>query len=453
MNFPHRSFSYVIPAPDVVSPGEPVCQSTSLDNGLLVVTFPMPWLHEVGAVVYVRAGSRFEEEWQAGVAHFLEHMLFKGTARIPDATALHAALEAMAADMNAATGQESNAYWLSLPPEHLEEGFFTFCEMFTAPTLAGIDMERNVILAEMREDENEQGEMTNPTVLAGERLWPNHPLSRSVLGVRESLARIDEKSLRDYLRRHYLGNNMAVAFHGPIEHQESLRLARTALGAIPRGEVVCSPPPPAMPDGPHWVATNDQTAQLSLSLCFRTGGYHMPEIHHLSAMRRLLDDGFASRLQAVIREQLGLVYEVWAALSLTTDTGAFELGASVSPANLSRVFGALLEQLDQLRRQPPTGEEWRRLLTRWRASLSSSLDHPMELSERYVADRLFESMESISTTWERVLTINPDHLAQVAREVFRPENLVVVLVGPQAKSTIQPLKNLLAKSPFSREPS
>ncbi|NGZ27711.1 MAG: insulinase family protein, partial [Magnetococcales bacterium] len=421
-----------------------------LANGLLVVSFPMPWLHEVGAVLYVRAGSRFEREEEAGIAHFLEHMFFKGTHRIPDATALHAALEAMAADMNAATGPESNAYWISLPPEHLERGFFTFCEMFTQPAFTGMDMERNVVLAEMREDENDQGEVINSSVLAGTRLWPGHPLSRSVLGNRESIERIQVGMLHDYMARHYLGNTMAVAFHGPIDHEEAVRLAQKALGGFPRGEAAKTTVPPAMPAGPHWLATNDKAAQLSLSLYFRTGGYAMPELHALSGIRRLLDDGFASRLQAIIREKLGLVYDIWATMSVTTDSGAFEVGASVSPANLPRVFLAILQALVDVESVPPGQEEWHRLMTRWRASLASTLDHPMELAERYVADRLFDSMESITTTWQQVAALSPQELSRVAGEVFRPQNMVVVLIGPQAKQNLGTLKSLLAKSAWGR---
>ncbi|MBF0589540.1 MAG: insulinase family protein, partial [Magnetococcales bacterium] len=220
---------------------EPEYQISTLANGLTVATFPMPWLHEVGVTILVRGGSRYELEKHTGVAHFLEHMLFRGTERMPNPTQLHTHLEAMAADMNAATGHEVNAYWMTLPLEQLPQGMHAFCEMITQPAFTGIDSERGVILAEMREDENDRGEMVNALNLASEQLWPNHPLARPILGFRESVTKIATDDLWDYLRRLYRGGNMATAFFGPIQHAEAQALAETHLGKLPNGSIPLSP--------------------------------------------------------------------------------------------------------------------------------------------------------------------------------------------------------------------
>ena len=412
---------------------DPEYHLTTLANGLMVATFPMPWLHEVGATVVIRAGSRYEEEEQSGIAHFLEHMLFKGTSSIPDPTTLHTHMESMAADMNAATGQESNAYWITLPPEHLATGFATFCEMFSQPALSGIEMERQVILEEMREDENERGENINPFTLGGLHLWPNHPLSRPVLGTPETILQIDEKTLRSYLGRHYRGANMAVAFCGPVHHETCVDLVLKGFGHLPTGKRNQSLPPPPMMPGPHWLAVDDQTSQSTLTLFFRTGGYQDPQFYHFAALRRLLDDGFASRLQATLRERRGLVYDVWASFTAHSDSGAMEIGATVSPENLQAVSSALFEQLHILSLMPPKADEWQRLLTRWHANLTTCLDRPAELIERYVSDRLFNAMEPLSTAWERICQIDPNHLPDIAAELIHPSRLVVTLVGPNAR--------------------
>ena len=422
---------------------DPDYQISQLDNGLTVATFPMPWRHEVGATLIVRAGTRYEPDTQAGVAHFLEHMLFKGTRRFPKPTQLHTHLESMAADMNAATGQETNGYWITLPPDFLEEGLATFCEMFTQPAFAGIETERRVILSEMREDENEAGENTNPMILGGQKLWPGHPLARPVLGFRAAINEISVQSLRGHLSTHYHGPNMALAFCGPVHHQRCLELANSGLGSLPSGQHSQSDPPAPMPPGPHWVAVDDQTAQFTLTLFFRTSGFQDPAFHAVAALRRILDDGFSSRLQSTIREQQGLVYDVWAAFTSHSDTGVLELGASSAPDNLEAVFLALLQQLPALRSHPPQPAEWQRLLTRWRAGLTTSLDHPSELIERYVADRLYNAMEPLGTTWQRVQAIAPHHhLPKIAAQLFQPENLVVTLVGPNAHKTLPQLRSL-----------
>lgn len=428
---------------------DPEYHLSTLDNGLLVATFPMPWLHEVGMTLFVRGGSRFESAAESGVSHFLEHMIFKGTASIPDPTAYHTHLEAMAADMNAATGQESSAYWLSLPPEQVAHGVPAFCEMFLAPALSGIDTERKVILSEMREDENTEGEITNTSILGSGKLWSGHPLARPILGETATINRLGVAELKSFLARHYTGVNMALTFCGPLEHAHAVELARTTLGRLPQGKPTQSPPPPAMPRGPHWVAVDDQTTQYGLSLFFRVAGYQDDTAHALSALRRLLDDGFSSRLQAVVREKHGLVYDIWSTYTTFWDTGALELGAAVAPEQLEEVFTALFHELRLLRQEPPAAAEWQRVVVRWRAGLMTSLDHPAELVDRYVADRLFDAVEPLSASWAKVAAIDPQALPSLAQRCLGPDNLVVVLVGPEAKKTLPKLRQLLKRLPWS----
>ncbi|MBF0428788.1 MAG: insulinase family protein [Magnetococcales bacterium] len=434
-----------MPSPLIHAIPDPQYELSCLDNGLTVGVFPMPWLHEIGATLMVRAGSRFEKPTQAGIAHFLEHMLFKGTGSIPDPTRFHTHLEAMAADMNAATGQETNAYWVTLPPESLEEGFRSFCEMFTNPAFSDIETERRIILDEMREDENDQGEMAVPAVLGSTLLWPNHPLARSVLGTRESVGRITVPEMRSYLERYYRGDSMALVFCGPIEPTRAFALAQETLGSLPSGKKEAVFPPTFLPPGPHWSAVDDQTSQFSLSLFFRTGGFRDAGYYEIAALRRLLDDGFASRLQAVVRERRGLAYDVWAAFTTHSDAGCLEIGASLSPDHLDEAFKVLFEQLHTLTQAPPATEEWQRLMTRWRASLLVTLDRPSELIERYVGDRLFDSAEPLSYSWEQACAIDPVQLPVLARRLLRPENMAVVLVGPEARKVLPHLKTLFGK--------
>jgi predicted Zn-dependent peptidase len=424
---------------------DPDYQLSHLDNGLIVATLPMPWLHEINVTVLVRAGSRFESEQETGIAHFLEHMLFKGTVNTPNPTQFHALIESMAADMNAATGHESNAYWISMPPEQLELGITAFCDMFTHPVFADMETERSVILAEMRDEENEQGENTNTTVLTGRKLWPDHPLSRSILGLPETINSLSTDHLHDYMRRQYRGGNMAIAFCGPIDHATSERLATENLGQLPSGRSSDPAPPSEEATGPHWVAVNDQDAQFCLTISFRTCGYNDPEYYQIAALRRLLDDGFSSRLQANIREKQGLVYDVWAAYPAFLECGTLELGASVSPDNLETVFSALLNELESVAKAVPSTSEWQRLQTRWRASLITQLDRPSLLIDRYVGDRLFGHQEPLSHAWDRARSIKPEQLLDTIKKLMQSKNMVVVLIGPKAKENIPRLQTLFAK--------
>jgi predicted Zn-dependent peptidase len=421
---------------------DPNHQLSQLENGLTVATLPMPWLHEINVTVIIRSGSRFESDNEAGIAHFLEHMLFKGTNNTPNPTKFHALIESMAADMNAATGHESNAFWISMPPEQLHAGLTAFCEMFTQPTFSDMETERNVILAEMREEENEQGENTNATVLSGRKLWPDHPLSRSILGLPDIIKNLSKDQLQDYMKRQYRGGNIAIAFCGPIDHEISKKLAEKELGQLPEGRSPTPIPPPPMAPGPHWVAVDDQDAQFCLTVSFRTHGYQNPEYYKVVAIRRLLDDGFSSRLQANIREKQGLVYDVWASYPAFLECGTLELGASVSPENLEKLFSALLDELDFAAKTAPTSTEWQRVQTRWRASLVTQLDRPSILIDRYVGDRLFSHHEPLSLAWNRAKNIKPEQLPDTVKELIKAENMVVILIGPKAKENLPRVQSL-----------
>ncbi|MBF0622878.1 MAG: insulinase family protein [Magnetococcales bacterium] len=428
---------------DPVTLPEPEHHQIPLDNGLTVHVFPMPWRHEVGITLLVRAGSRFETAEDSGIAHFLEHMIFKGIERIPDPTDLHTYLESLGADMNASTGQETNAYWVTLPPENMQEGFLTFCEMFTHPAFSDLQTERKIILSEMREDENDEGEVINSSILSAQMLWPDHPLGRPILGSRESVNAVTVESLRRFLEQCYTGSNLAIAFFGPVTPDHCVALCKQALGGFPAGSPAELQTVPPFTSGPHWQAVNDRNAQLLLTLSFRTAGYHALERHLLSAIQRVLDDGFASRLQAKLREKQGLAYELWAGYQPFSDTGSFELGASVAPDQLEVVFHALLEQLNQLHTHPPDEAEWTRVHNRWRFSLTSALDHPGNLLERFVSDPLFNVQESFSSAWDHIRHLTPEDIAQSAAQLFKPENMVVTLVGSGATDRIDQLKKMI----------
>ncbi|NGZ05718.1 MAG: insulinase family protein [Magnetococcales bacterium] len=424
---------------------EPEFSTARLPNGLTVGVFPMPWLHEIGITLMVRAGSRFEESRQAGIAHFLEHMLFKGTTSIPDPTRFHTHIEAMAADMNAATGQETNAYWITLPGEALTPGFSAFCDMFTQPALSDIETERRIILEEMREDENDQGELIIPSILAAQTFWPQHPLSRSVLGNRTTIQSIHTPDLRAYLNRHYHGSSMALSFCGPIQPDTAFTLAQQYLGPLPTGPIIPTNPPLLLPNGPHWVAVDDQGAQFTLSLFFRTQGFRDPNYYRCAAMRRLLDDGFSSRLQAVVRERRGLAYDVWSAFTTHSDAGYLEIGATLSHDHLDDAFVVLLEQLATLIHTTPDPEEWQRLMVRWRASLLTTLDRPSDLIERYIGDGLFQAAEPLNHSWNQIQTLTPEEIPIFATRLLHPEQLAVVLIGPEARTALPKLKILFAR--------
>src|SRR5689334_18201877 len=152
-----------------------------LGNGLRVVTVELPHLHSASVVMYARVGSRYESPADNGLSHFLEHMLFRGTERLPDAFLLNHAIEALGGTLYAETGRDYSLYQISLHPETLVDGIRLFGEIFCTPSFSDLEVERRIILEEMLEDDDEDGRLINIDDIARATVWPDHPLGYRII--------------------------------------------------------------------------------------------------------------------------------------------------------------------------------------------------------------------------------------------------------------------------------
>jgi len=227
--------------------------STTLANGLRVVTVPLPHLHSAEVAVYLKVGGRNDPQGRTGLAHFLEHMLFRGTAEYASSLEIEAAFESLGGVVNAATDADSTCFFGRIHPRHAAQGLAILASMLLRPSLEGVDLERRIIGEEALQDLSEDGEEINPDVVVGRLLWPGHPLGGSTMGSLEDLARITEKELRQHLDTWYRPNNAVMVAAGPLKHQEMVAAAEACLGGwqpalLPKQRAVSQklPPGPAM---------------------------------------------------------------------------------------------------------------------------------------------------------------------------------------------------------------
>ncbi len=407
---------------------EPCC--TTLANGLRVVTVALPHLHSADVAVYLKVGGRNDPPGLSGLSHFLEHMLFRGTADYASSLEIEAAFESLGGGVNAATDADSTCFYGRIHPRSAEQGLGILASMLLRPQLEGIELERRIIVEEALEDISQDGDEISPDVVVGRLLWPGHSLSESTVGRLEDIGRISEQDLREHHRRWYRPNNAVVVAAGPLEHERMVSAAQRHLGGWQAEALPESLPVVCQPDGPAWAFVQDADSQITMQLAFRSCRRNAPELTALKLLRRILAGGGCARLHLALRERLGLIYSVDAAIGSYEETGCLSIDLATAPENLPTVVATTLEELHRLTLEPLPADELERVKTVFLADLDYSRDSVSEMGIRFGWGTLMGVARSIDHDQQLVREITAAQLQALARELFRPGNRFLGIIGP-----------------------
>jgi predicted Zn-dependent peptidase len=406
-------------------------QTSSLANGLRVVSVPLPHLHSVELAVYCKVGARNDPPGRTGLSHFLEHMLFRGTTDYPSSLEIETAFEELGGSVNAATDADSTCFYARIHPDHAAQGLAILASMLLRPTLQGVDLERRIIGEEALEDLNEEGVLTNPDLVMGQLLWPGHPLGGATVGSLEDIERISEADLRHHLATWYRPSNAVVVVAGPHDPAAMLATAQTCFGAwqpAPTPLVLRVGPQPK--DSRRNAFVTDADSQITLQLAFPAFQRDDPRMTGLKVLRRLLAGGGCSRLHLKLREELGLVYAVESAIGAYDETGCITIDCATAPENLAAVIAAILVELRQVSENPIPPQELERVRTAYLADLDYSRDSVTEMGARYGWGTLMGVVRSIDDDQQLVRQVTADQLRGLAQQLFRPDNRFLAAIGP-----------------------
>ena len=416
-------------------------------NGLRLLTIEMPHLHSAEMLCYVGVGSRNEGAATGGISHFLEHMLFRGTEDYPKSFCLEAAFESIGGAVNASTDAEATCYHTRFHPDRLDLCAQLFASLLRRPLLAGIEVERRIIMEEALEDYNEQGVEINPDNLTSRLLWPNHPLSQPTIGTRASLAAINVAALQQHHQIFYTPHNTVLAIAGAIEHTAAQRAVAAAF-ADWAGKPAPLPQPWQEPEkeetGPESVWVHDSDSQVGVQLAFRLPGRNDARQMDLRVLRRLLTGGGTSRLLLRLREELGLTYSVDAALSLFAESGCLSIDLAVAPENLLAAVREVLLVLAEIRAIAIGAEELERLKVGYLYDLDFSRDHTDEMATRYGWGELCGTLRTTEDDRQAVIAITAASLQRTAQELLTPRRLKLAVVGPFLRHDQTRITTLLA---------
>ena len=416
-------------------------QKTVLDNGLRLVTTTMPHTRSVSICVFIGVGSRYESEAQAGVSHFIEHLIFKGTQKRATSKDISVAIEGVGGMLNGGTDRELTVYWVRVAQPHFRLALDVLADILLHSKFDPVDIERErqVIIEEINMSKDSPSQQVN--MLIDELLWPGHPLGRDIAGSKESVTAITRDMMLDYLKSQYLPDNTVVTIAGNIPH----RRAVTAVGRALANWTIQQPRPgySAYEEQPNPRLQVERRDTEQAHLCLALPGLSLlhPKRYTLDLLNVVLGAGMSSRLFTEIRDKLGLAYSIHSYAEHLLDSGSVTIYAGVEPKNLPVAIKAILEQLAQLKEPIPEDELSKaKELTKGRLLLAME-DTRSVASWMGGQEILTGRILTVDQVVAIIDAITADELEELARELVIGDHLRLAVVGPVADD--EPLEELL----------
>jgi predicted Zn-dependent peptidase len=401
---------------------------TELGDGLRVITEIVPAVRSVALGMWVRTGSRDESPAQAGVSHFLEHLLFKGTER-HSAIEISELFDGMGAATNAATSKESTHLHARLLDEHTGEAFRLLSEMLLGPSLpdSEVTSEREVVLEEIAMYDDEPQDRVHD-VLA-EAIHGDHPLGRRVLGEADVIASIPIPAISEYHRSRYTSSNLVVAAAGHLEHDEIVELARAHLHAPAGGRNGISTNG-HHDDGPRFAFQAKETEQYHI--CFGGPGIARADERRfaLGVLDAIFGGATSSRLFREVREKRGLAYAVGSYTEQYTDRGSVAMYVGTREDNVAEACEIIGRELARLRDEGVTDEELARAKEHVKGRMVLALESTGTRMSRLARAILFDvPLLSVDEMLERTERVSAEDVAELAAEFYDPERLSAACIG------------------------
>jgi predicted Zn-dependent peptidase len=378
--------------------------------------------------LFVGTGSRFEEEREAGLSHFLEHLLFRGTARFESAE-IDQKFDSWGAELNAGTDKESTTVYARMLDQHLPEAFDVMADMVWRPSLADLDAERAVVLEEIAMYEDDPQDSVFDVL--GTAVFGDHPLGRAIIGRAEVIRDTPSEEIRAFHARHYRPRSVVVAAAGSVEHDRVVELAERTLDGLRAGERADTPAGAPLEPAPHVAFQVKDTEQVHVCL----GGVGIDRHDDRRYAGRVLDAIFgglsSSRLFQAVREERGLAYSVYSFTAQYSDSGQVGIYLGTRPDNLAEAMTVVGAELERLRRTPVTDEELVRARENVKARIVLALESSSARMQRLGASLMYDvPLLDLDAITARVNAVTIDDLAALTEELWAPERLSAVGIGP-----------------------
>jgi len=402
--------------------------TTTLPNGVKVITEAMSHVRSVSVGVWVGTGSRRETPEQNGVSHFIEHMLFKGTTT-RSAEDIARSVDSLGGNLDAFTGKEMVCYNTKVLDEHLPVAMDILSDLVLNPAFRDddIEKEKGVILEEIKMDADNPDYLVHETFTSN--FWKDHSLGRPILGTPQTVKKLNREVIDAYYREIYTPENLLVTAAGNLNHQRLVGLVAERFANVKSGGPI---PEQVKPATHARIALKTKKELEQVHVCIGVPSYPISHEDRFICyvLNTVLGGGMSSRLFQNIRERQGLAYSVFSELNPHTDTGCLAVYAGTSLESARKVIDCVLKEFTELKQEPVPAEELRRAKDHMKGSLMLSLEstssrmsnlarQQMHFNRFFTLDELVESIEKVTA----------DEVQRVARDFFRPESIALTVLG------------------------
>lgn len=405
----------------------------TLSNGLTIIGEEIPYLKSITLGIWVNAGSRIEEENNAGISHFIEHMLFKGT-KNRTSKELASTIDNLGGQINAFTSKECTCFYVKLLDEHISIGVDVLSDMMLNSLFDSeeIDKERQVILEELKMYEDSPEDLSYD--LLTENIYKTDGLGMNIIGTKESLYNINRENILEYFNKYYVASNCVISMSGNFNFEEMIELIEDKFNNLPQGEVKIEVTKPEF--HPCFIAKNKDTEQVNLAMSLKAIPLENREdAYALSIVNNIFGGSISSRLFQNIRENKGLVYSIYSAPSLYRKTGELGIYASMSNENLKKVYNLVLEEIDNLRINGLTEQEIKESKEQLKGSyilgLESTSSRMMSIGKAML---LMKEVKNPNDIIESINNIDKERIDLIIDKVFNKENIGVCIVGKDVEN-------------------
>jgi predicted Zn-dependent peptidase len=387
----------------------------------------MPHVRSVSIGVWLARGSRHEPQEQSGIAHFVEHMLFKGTAT-RSAEDIAQTIDSIGGQMDAFTAKEYASYYIKVLDEHLPLAVDVLADIVRRPALTEDDIEREkkVVLEEIKMVEDTPDDLVHE--LFTENFWVNHPLGRPILGTRETVEGLTQERLRRYFNGVYTAPNMIIAAVGNVEHEQVRDLVEASFGTLSSDSENISSAPPRVE--PRIIIRNKELEQSHV--CLGTSSYQQDHEDRYSSyvLNTVLGGSMSSRLFQNVREKRGLAYAVFSGLSAYRDAGSMTIYAGCASHAIGELIDVVVAELRRLKDEPFPESELRRAKDHLKGSLMLNLESTSSRMSHLARQEIyFDRQFGLDETLEGVERVTQEDMQRVARDLLKDGALAATVLG------------------------
>lgn len=415
----------------------------TLDNGVRIVYEEIPYLRSVSVGIWVAAGSRYENEFNNGISHFIEHMMFKGTSN-RTAKEIAESMESIGGQINAFTGRECTCYYAKALDEHINAMIAVLADIFFNSLFSEsvLDIERSVIFEEIGMYEDTPDDLAHD--LLSKTVWPGNPLGLPILGSAKCLNNISRDTIIGYMKDNYLPHRTVVSVAGNFKEDSLLEELEKRFGNWK----------PAKGDKNNIIPTQYKRGfkikeksieQVHVCMGMQGVSHGDDNLYSLLAVNNVFGGTMSSRLFQKVREELGMAYSVFSFPASFIDNGLYTIYAATNPMNLKDVITAIIGEMRKMISEGITPDELARAKEQLKGSFILGLESTGgRMNSIGKSELLLGYIKTPDEILEKIDSITMEQADEIIRTYYKPEEISVAIVGKPAES-IEEIKNLVSR--------